>query len=254
MMRQVPAPGRSGLAMRSVGSGGESLGEELIDWGRETFGLTINEFYGQTECNLVLGNCAGLEPVKPGWLGRAIPGHDVAVLDGEGRALPPGETGEIAIRRPDPVMFLGYWRNEEATAAKFNGDWLLTGDLGLCDGDGHFRFVGREDDVISSAGYRIGPGEIEACLAGHPAVAMAAAVGAPDALRGEIVKAFVVLRAGEAATPALEAALCAHVRERLSAHEYPRAVEFVAGLPMTATGKIRRGELRRRERGKAAPA
>ena len=256
MMRQAPeaAQRQPGIAMRSIGSGGESLGEELIDWGRETFGLTINEFYGQTECNLVLGNCAGLEPVRPGWLGRAIPGHEAAVLDGEGRELPPGETGEIAIRRPDPVMFLGYWRNEEATAAKFNGDWLLTGDLGLCDGHGNFRFVGREDDVISSAGYRIGPGEIEACLASHKAVAMAAAVGVPDALRGEIVKAFVVLRDGEAATPALEAALAAHVRERLSAHEYPRQIEFVAGLPMTATGKIRRRDLRQRQRGKTGPA
>ena len=256
MMRQAPAAAgrRPGLAMRSIGSGGESLGEELLDWGRETFGLTINEFYGQTECNLVLGNCAGLEPVRPGWLGRAIPGHEVAVLDGEGARLPPGETGEIAVRRPDPVMFLGYWRNEAATRAKFNGDWLLTGDLGLGDEDGRFRFVGREDDVISSAGYRIGPGEVEACLASHPAVAMAAAVGAPDALRGEIVKAFVVLRGGEAATPTLEAALRAHVRERLSAHEYPRAVEFVAELPMTATGKIRRRDLRERDREKSGLA
>ena len=256
MMRQAPAAAqrRPGIAMRSIGSGGESLGEELIDWGRAVFGLTINEFYGQTECNLVLGNCAGLENARPGWLGRAIPGHEVAVLDAGGRGMPPGETGEIAIRRPDPVMFLGYWRNRAATAAKFRGDWLLTGDLGLCDGDGRFRFVGREDDVISSAGYRIGPGEIEDCLASHAAVAMAAAVGAPDPIRGEVVKAFVVLRPGEAATPALEAALGAHVRERLSAHEYPRAVEFVAELPMTATGKIRRADLRRREREKARPA
>ena len=255
MMRQAPeaARRRPGIAMRSIGSGGESLGEELIDWGREAFGLTVNEFYGQTECNLVLGNCAGLLPVRPGWLGRAIPGHEVAVLDGDGRELGPGETGEIAIRRPDPVMVLGYWRNEAATEAKFRGDWLLTGDLGLRDEDGYFRFVGREDDVISSAGYRIGPGEIEACLASHPAVAMAAAVGAPDALRGEIVKAFVVLRAGAAATPALEAALGAHVRERLSAHEYPRAVEFVPELPMTATGKIRRRDLRLKERGASEP-
>lgn len=256
MMRQAPAAAarRPGIALRSLGSGGESLGADLLDWGREVFGLTINEFYGQTECNLVLGNCAGLFPVRPGWLGRAIPGHEVAVLDGEGDALPPGETGEIAIRRPDPVMFLGYWRNEEATRAKFAGDWLLTGDLGLCDGEGNFRFVGREDDVIASSGYRIGPGEIEECLAGHPAVAMAAAVGAPDPVRGEMVKAFVVLRAGEAPTPALEAALAAHVRVRLSAHEYPRAVEFVADLPMTATGKIRRRDLRRRERDKAGGA
>ena len=255
MMRQVSKAGRpSGLALRSVGSGGESVGEEILGWGREVFGLTINEFYGQTECNLVLGNCAGLFPVRPGWLGRPIPGHDVAVLGGDGSELPPGETGEIAVRRPDPVMFLGYWRNEDATAAKFDGDWLLTGDLGVRDEDGAFRFVGREDDVISSAGYRIGPGEIEECLMGHAAVAMAAAVGAPDPVRGEIVKAFVVLREGESPSDGLKVALQAHVRERLSAHEYPRAVEFVDALPMTATGKIRRRDLRRREGGKAAPS
>ena len=256
MMRQAPpaAQRAPGLAMRSIGSGGESLGAELLDWGRDVFGLTINEFYGQTECNLVVGNCASLFPVRPGWLGRAIPGHEVAVLDGGGNRLPPGEAGEIAVRRPDPVMFLGYWRDEEATAAKFNGDWLLTGDLGVQDEDGAFRFVGREDDVISSAGYRIGPGEIEECLMGHPAVAMAAAVGAPDPVRGEIVKAFVVLRAGEAPTGRLDAALRAHVRDRLSAHEYPRAVEFVPALPMTATGKVRRRDLRLRERRKAGLA
>ena len=254
MMRQVSEARRpSGLDLRSVGSGGESVGEELLAWGREVFGLTINEFYGQTECNLVLGNCAGLFPVRPGWLGRAIPGHEVAVLDGDGRELPPGETGEIAVRSPDPVMFLGYWRNEEATAAKFIGDWLLTGDLGVRDDDRAFRFVGREDDVISSAGYRIGPGEIEECLMGHRAVAMAAAIGVPDPVRGEIVKAFVVLREGETPSDGLEAALRAHVRERLSAHEYPRAVAFVDALPMTATGKIRRRDLRRRERDEASP-
>ena len=253
MMRQVSEARRpSGLDLRSVGSGGESVGEELLAWGREVFGLTINEFYGQTECNLVLGNCAGLFPVRPGWLGRAIPGHEVAVLDGNGCELPPGETGEIAVRSPDPVMFLGYWRNEEATAAKFVGDWLLTGDLGVRDDEGTFRFVGREDDVISSAGYRIGPGEIEECLMGHKAVAMAAAVGVPDPVRGEIVKAFVVLREGETPSDDLEAALRAHVRERLSAHEYPRAVAFVDALPMTATGKIRRRDLRQREREKAS--
>ncbi len=256
MMRQAPETARRtpGLAMRSIGSGGESLGEELLGWGQETFGLTINEFYGQTECNLVVGNCAGLFPVRPGWLGRAVPGHEVAVLDGAGNPLPPGEAGEIAVRRPDPVMFLGYWQDPEATAAKFNGDWLLTGDLGVQDEDGAFRFVGREDDVIASAGYRIGPGEIEECLMGHPAVAMAAAVGAPDPVRGDIVKAFVVLRETETPSAALEAALRNHVRNRLSAHEYPRAIEFVAALPMTATGKIRRRDLRQQERRKAGLA
>ena len=248
LMRQVPEPrSRHGFALRSIGSGGESLGEELLDWGRETFGFTINEFYGQTECNLVLSNCASLMPVRPGSMGRPVPGHAVEIVDEQGQVLPPGEAGQVGVRRPDPVMFLEYWGNPEATRAKFAGDWLLTGDMARKDADGYFHFVGRGDDLITSAGYRIGPSEIEECLMRHPAVAMAAAVGVPDPVRTEIVKAFIVLRPGIAASAALEQEVRDFVRGRLSAHEYPRQVAFVEELPMTATGKIRRRELRERE-------
>ncbi|MBM3541822.1 MAG: AMP-binding protein, partial [Alphaproteobacteria bacterium] len=249
LMRQVahPAPTR----LRSVGSGGEPLGAELIEWGRQTLGVTINEFYGQTECNLVLGNCAALFPPRPGSMGVPIPGHDVQIVDETGTVLPDGTTGQVAIRRPDPVMFLEYWRNPEATRRKFAGDWLLTGDLARRDGDGFFWFMGREDDVITSGAYRIGPGEIEECLLAHPAIAMAAAVGVPDPVRTEAVKAFVVLKPGMAASDALAAEIQAHVKTRLAAHEYPRAIEFVSALPMTATGKIMRRVLRDAERAKS---
>ena len=234
----------AGVRLRSLASGGESLGEELIDWGRTTFGLTINEFYGQTECNLVVGNGAALPPVRPGWTGTAIPGHTVSIVDDRGVELPPGEMGSIAYQRPDPVMFLRYWRNEAATAAKFRGDWLISGDLGVRDEQGYFRFVGRDDDLITSGGYRIGPGEIEACLGKHPAVAIAAVVGEPDPIRTEVVKAVIVLKEGFSAGDALRKELQEHVRSRLAAHEYPRIVEFVKELPLTATGKIIRRALR----------
>ena len=232
------------VRLRSLASGGESLGEELIDWGRSTFGLTINEFYGQTECNLVVGNGAALPPVRPGWTGTAIPGHTVSIVDGEGRELPPGEMGSIAYRRPDPVMFLQYWRNEPATRAKFRGDWLISGDNGVRDEQGYFRFVGRDDDLITSGGYRIGPGEIEACLAKHPAVAIAAVVGQPDPIRTEVVKAVIVLKEGFTPGDALARELQDYVRSRLAAHEYPRIVQFAKELPLTATGKIIRRALR----------
>jgi len=233
-----------GVRLRSMGSGGESLGEDLIEWGRSTFGLTINEFYGQTECNLVVGNGAALPPVRPGWTGTAIPGHTVAIVDEQGRELPAGEMGSIAYKRPDPVMFLRYWRNDAATEAKFRGDWLISGDLGVRDNQGYFRFVGRDDDLITSGGYRIGPGEIEACLSRHPAVALAAVVGEPDPIRTEVVKAVVVLKPGFSGSDALKSELQDHVRSRLAAHEYPRIVEFVPELPLTATGKIIRRALR----------
>ena len=235
-----------GVRLRSLASGGESLGADLIEWGRSSFGLTINEFYGQTECNLMVANGAGLPPVRPGYTGTALPGHVVGIVDDEGRELGPGMEGNIAFRRPDPVMFLRYWNNEAATAAKFRGDWLLSGDRGQCDEQGYFRFIGRDDDVITSGGYRIGPGEVEACLQGHPAVALAAVVGEPDALRTEVVRAVIVLKPGHSPSPALAAELQAYVRVRLAAHEYPRLVDFVAELPMTATGKIIRRALRRK--------
>lgn len=249
LMRQIgPRPfAARDCKLRSIGSGGETLGAELLDWGRETFGLTINEFYGQTECNLVVGNCAGIMDVRPGSMGRAIPGHRVGIVDDEGNELPDGTEGNIAVRRPDPVMFLEYWNNPEATRAKFAGDWLLTGDRGTRDEDGYFHYVGRDDDVITSAGYRVGPGEIEDCLARHMAVAMAAVIGLPDPVRTQSIKAFVQLRPGYEGTPALAREIQDHVKTRLAAHEYPREVEFVTALPMTTTGKIMRGELRARE-------
>ncbi|MCP4690710.1 MAG: AMP-binding protein, partial [Desulfobacterales bacterium] len=247
LMRQVKDPAsRHDFRMRSIGSGGETLGEELLQWGRETMGVEINEFYGQTEVNLVVGNCAEVMEIRPGAMGRAIPGHEVEIVDDDGRPSPPGEVGNVAIRRPDPVMFLEYWKNPEATRKKYVGDWCLTGDLARKDPDGYFWFVGRQDDLITSAGYRIGPGEIEDCLIKHPSVSMAAAVGVPDPVRTEIIKAFIVLKPGEAGSDALENDIRNFVRNRLAAHEYPREIEFIDNLPMTATGKIIRKDLRRR--------
>ncbi|MBK1698109.1 acyl-CoA synthetase [Rhodovibrio salinarum] len=247
MLRQVDRPAeRFGVRLRSIGSGGETLGAELLDWGRDAFGLTINEFYGQTECNLVVGNCAGQMAVRPGAMGRPIPGHTVAVLDADGHPLPPGQEGRVAIRAPDPVMFLEYLNKPEATRAKFTGDWLLTGDTATTDQDGYLWFVGRDDDVITSAGYRIGPGEVEDCLGAHPAVAMVAVVGVPDELRGQRIKAFIVLNPGHDAGDTLTCALQDHVKTRLAAHEYPREIAYVPALPLTATGKIKRKDLRER--------
>ncbi len=232
------------LTLRSIASGGEALGEELLGWGREELGVEINEFYGQTECNMVLSSCDAWFPSKPGAIGKAVPGHEVAIVDEGGRVLPPDVEGDIAIREPDPVMFLGYWNNAEATAGKYCQGWLVTGDRGTMDEEGYVHFVGRLDDVITSAGYRIGPGEIEDCLLKHPAVALAGVVGVPDALRTEVVTAFVVLRAGFEAGDGLVAELQGRVRERLGAHQYPRRIVFAARLPMTITGKILRRELR----------
>ncbi|THJ34965.1 AMP-dependent synthetase [Lampropedia aestuarii] len=245
MMRAVAdVPKRWKLNMRSIASGGESLGSELLEWGRSTFGLTINEFYGQTECNMLVSSCAALEPAKPGSMGRAVPGHTLAIVDDQGQLLPPGTQGLIAVHKPDPVMFLGYWNNPAATEAKFVGDWLLTGDVGVQDAQGRFAFVGRDDDVITSSGYRIGPGEIEDCLLGHPDIRLAAVIGKPDAQRTEIVKAYVVLREGIMPDEDLTKEIQNWVKTRLAAHEYPREVSFVEALPMTTTGKIIRRELR----------
>ncbi|MBS3648003.1 AMP-binding protein [Pseudaminobacter sp. 19-2017] len=234
------------LELRTIGSGGEALGRETFEWARNELGIVVNEFYGQTECNLVLASCAKLGVSLSGAIGRPVPGHEVAVIDADGHALPPGETGQIAVRRPNPVMFLGYWRNEEATRRKFVGDWMTTGDQGMVDEDGYFHFVGRDDDVITSSGFRIGPAEIEDCLTGHPAVALAAAIGKPDVLRTEIVKAYVVLRDGFEPSEELAGEIKVWVRERLSAHEYPREVAFVDSMPLTTTGKVIRRIFRER--------
>ncbi|WP_425403292.1 acyl-CoA synthetase [Hwanghaeella sp.] len=247
LMRQVRDPaGRWPMDVRSVASGGESLGAELLDWGRSAFGVTINEFYGQTECNLVVGNNAEFDPIRPGSMGKAIPGHRVAIIDDEGNELPAGEVGNIAVHSPDPVMFLEYWNNPEATRDKFIGDWLITGDTGSQDEDGYIWYGGRSDDVITSAGYRIGPGEVEDCLLKHDAVAMAGVVGIPDPVRTETIKAFIVLREGFTPSDGLASDIQSFVKHRLAAHEYPRLVEFIDELPMTTTGKIMRRELRAR--------
>ncbi len=253
MMRQVQDPkSRYDYRMRTIGCGGETLGEELLDWGRQVMDLEINEFYGQTEVNLVVGNCCEIMPVRRGSMGKPIPGHHVEVVDAEGQIVPPGTVGEIAILRPDPVMFLNYWQNPQATRDKFVGDWSLTGDLGKKDEDGYIWYVARKDDVITSSGYRIGPAEIEDCLLKHPAVTMSAVIGKPDPVRTEVVKAFVVLKQGIPATEGLAAEIREFVKTRLAAHEYPREVEFVTELPMTSTGKIMRGELRKEEIRKTA--
>jgi len=248
MMRQVKAPGsRHDYHMRSIGSGGETLGEELLGWGKEVMGLSINEFYGQTEVNLVVSNCAEIMEIRPGSMGKAVPGHIVEVVDEGGDIVPPGVVGGVAIKRPDPVMFLEYWKNQKATEEKYIGDWCLTGDLAKKDEDGYLWFVGREDDVITSAGYRIGPAEIEDCLMKHPSVSMVAVVGSPDEVRTEVVKAFIVLKPEVVPGPDIEEEIKQFVKVRLAAHEYPREIEFVSELPMTATGKIMRKELKKLE-------
>jgi acetyl-CoA synthetase len=230
--------------LRTVGSGGEALGAATFVWGESALGLAINEFYGQTECNLVVASCAFMGVSRPGAIGKPVPGHDVAVIRPDGTPASPGELGHIAVRRPDPVMFLGYWGRDEETAAKFIGDFMTTGDRGRIDESGYVYFVGRDDDVINSSGYRIGPGEIEDCLIKHPSVALAAVVGKPDPVRHELVKAFVVLKAGQVPSDALAADIQSFVKQRLSAHEYPREVAFIDALPMTTTGKVIRRLLR----------
>jgi acetyl-CoA synthetase len=230
-LRMMAAHDGPSLSLRTLASGGEMVGEETAAWCSERLGARLNEFYGQTEANLLIGNCEAW-PAKPGSMGRTYPGHDVRLVDGEVTVAVEG----------DPVAFLGYWRNEAATAEKVRDGRLHTGDLAEVDDEGYFRFVGRTDDLISSAGHRIGPGEIEECLVRHSAVSLAAVIGIPDEVRGAAIKAFVV-----AASPSdeLAAELKALVRERLAAYEVPREIEFVDELPLTTSGKIRRNELRR---------
>ncbi|MEZ5871240.1 MAG: AMP-binding protein [Nitratireductor sp.] len=226
------------LKLRTVGSGGESLGRDTYEWAQRALGLSVNEFYGQTECNLVLSSCSSLGVSRAGAIGKPVPGHKVAVVSPEGVVCKPGERGEVAVLRPDPVMFLEYWDDPAATAKKFVGDWMLTGDQCVVDEDGYFHFVGRDDDIINSAGYRVGPGEIEDCLVSHPAVRLAAAVGKPDPLRTEIIKAYVVLAAGYRPSDALAQEIRQHVKARMAANIYPRELDFVDEIPLTTTGKV----------------
>lgn len=255
LMMQVEQPlEKYDLKLRSIGSAGESLGREAYEWARRALGITVNEFYGQTECNIVLGSMAAVGVTRAGAIGRVTAGHTVAIIDADGRELPRGSTGQIAVGRPDPVMFLQYWNNPDATEKKFVGDWMLTGDQGVMDKDGYVEFFGRDDDVITSSGYRIGPAEIEDCLVSHPAVRLAAAVGKPDPLRTEIVKAYVVLSDGFSPSEALAGEIRDWVKLRLSMHEYPREVEFIDALPMTTTGKVIRRLLRDRATTEAGAA
>jgi acetyl-CoA synthetase len=244
-LRVIRASGLDGggFAFRAICSGGEALGADLLKWSEEFFGATVNEGYGQTELNACIGNCASVYPVRPGSLGKALPGFTAVVLGDDGEPVL-DTVGELALDRRTPSTMLEYWRNPEATAEKFHGRWLLTGDLARQDRDGYVWFESRKDDVINSAGYRIGPGEIEQSLGGHEAVAMAAVVGVPDERRGQVPKAFVVLRPGVAASAELADELRAHVRARLAAHEVPAGIEFLAELPRTTTGKILRRALR----------
>src|SRR3989440_2279404 len=256
MMKTVPEPrSRFDISLRSIMSAGEAVGVTVIEWAKAELGVTINEMFGQTEISYVVGNCQCAWPVKPGSIGRPYPGHRVAVIDDKGKELPPGELGEVAVNRNcngerDPVFFLEYWKNPQATKDKFIGDWGLTGDQAKRDEDGYLWYQGRTDDLIKSAGYRIGPAEIESCLVKHRAVANAAVIGKPDETRGAIGEAFIVLQPGHAACQSLVVEIQAHVRGRLAPYEYPREIEFIAALPMTTTGKVQRKELRRLEEAK----
>jgi acetyl-CoA synthetase len=263
MMKAVPAPReRYKLTLRALMSAGESVGETVFEWCRSALGITPNEMFGQTEMNYLVGNSHARWPAKPGSMGRPYPGHRVALIDEQGQPVKTGEIGEVALNRhdihgqADPILFLQYWRNPGATAAKFSGDWCRSGDLARMDEDGYLWYAGRSDDVFKSAGYRIGPGEIESCLLGHPAVANAAVVPKPDAERGALVKAYVVLTPEFAGQPhdAITQALQDHVRERLAPYEYPKEIEFLDELPMTTSGKVQRRVLRQQEEARAEKA
>ncbi len=253
MAVQVDDPRRYRLRLRSILSGGERVTPEIARWAEERLGLRINEVYGQTEANILVGENEPLIPPRREPLGRPYPGHEVAIVDDGGRPLTAGELGVIAVRRGDPVIMLGYWNRPDATAGAYRGDWFLTGDLGVADREGWIHYKGRADDVINSAGFRIGPAEVEACLLEHPAVEQCAVIGVPDPTKGEAVKAFILLAPGHAGSPVLADELGAHVKARLGAFQRPRDIEWVDELPMTVSGKIKRAELRQRSR-TTAPA
>lgn len=256
MMKAVPRPReRYDVRLRTVMSGGEPLGAAVLQWCREELGVTVNEIFGQTEINYIVGNSQELWPVKPGSMGRPYPGHRIAVIDDAGRELGPGEVGDVAVHRrwidgtPNPIFFLGYWKNDKATADKYTGDWCRTGDQASFDEDGYLWFQGRNDDMFKTAGYRVGPAEIENCLVKHEAVAVAAVIPIPDEVKGALIKAFILLAPGHTPSPALEDSIRAHVKRALAPYQQPRFIEFVDSLPMTTTGKIQRKVLRDRESG-----
>jgi acetyl-CoA synthetase len=270
MMKAVPEPrSRYRLQLQAIMSAGEAVGDAVFAYCKDQLGVTVNEMFGQTEINYVVGNCHLFWPARPGSMGKAYPGHRVAVIDEHGKSCPPGTPGEVAVHRldvhgdPDPVFFLGYWNNPQATRAKYTGDWCRTGDVAVCDDQGYLWYQGRTDDMFKAAGYRIGPGEIENCLVKHAAVQNAAVVPKPDPDRGAVVKAYVVLspqvqqerlRAadGQAYDQVLRASLQAHVRGLLAPYEYPKEIEFIDQLPMTTTGKVQRRVLRLQEEARAA--
>ncbi|MFQ5915691.1 MAG: acyl-CoA synthetase [Nitrospinota bacterium] len=247
MAAQVEDPRRFNLKLRCVFSGGEKVTPEIFRWTSERLGLRINEVYGQTEANILIGENDPLIPARPEPLGRPYPGHEAAIVDDKGQELSAGELGMIAVRRGDPVILLGYWNDPEMTGLAYRGDWFLTGDLGTEDEQGYIHYKGRADDVINSAGFRIGPAEVEACLLGHPAVEQCAVIGVPDTVRGEAVKAFVQLKRGYAPSADLADELTRHVKSHLGPFQRPREVEWVNQLPMTVSGKIKRSELRNRQ-------
>jgi acetyl-CoA synthetase len=270
MMKAYPEPAKHfAVHLQGLMSAGEAVGDAVFNWCREQLGVTVNEMFGQTEINYIVGNCVAQWPAKPGSMGKGYPGHRVAVIDDEGQECPVGVPGDVSLHRfdvhgdPDPIFFLGYWKNEAATAGKFTGDWCRTGDLAVRDADGYLWYQGRADDVFKAAGYRIGPGEIENCLVKHPAVANAAVVPKPDRERGSLVKAYVVLSPETIAKrdhsalgrmqfeQELVAELQAHVRGQLAPYEYPKEIEFIDALPMTTTGKVQRRVLRLQEEARA---
>lgn len=246
-LAQDPDPARHGLSLRVICTGGEALAAETLDWCERKLGVVCNEFYGMTEVNHLIGNCAALYPRKPGSMGRAYPGHDVWLVDADGTPVPDGEAGEVVTPLAAPTRYLGYLNAPDKDAEMRLGPYLRTRDLAVRDAEGYFWYKGRSDDLIKSSGFRIGPTEIEDCLLSHPAVAECAVIGVPDADRGQVVKALVRLRAGVDGTAALVAELQAHVRTRLAAYKAPRVVAFVADFPMTSSGKINRRALREAE-------
>ncbi|MEE8266397.1 MAG: AMP-binding protein [Acidiferrobacterales bacterium] len=242
------------LRVRVICTGGESLPGNVVRWAQQDFGIVCNEFYGLTEFNHMVGNCQALYPIEPGSMGRAMPGRRVAIIDELGNEQPDGEVGEIASWRPDdPTLFLGYWGSPGVPEKMRVGKWLRSGDLAVRDKGGYFWYEGRNDDLIKSAGYRIGPAEVEDALVKHPRVAEAAVVGCPDPERGSIVMAFVRLARGAKPSDALKRELQDFVKKNLAAYKYPREIEFVGSFPLTSSGKIRRNELRARAASSRTP-